>query len=71
MSVFQRLRSLPIGDILHRGLLYSLVGISGWGLYTMGAVHLDILKRGRGALAAHEAQNLSESEVRIISDYLY
>lgn len=49
MSLFQRVRQMPIGDILHRGLLYTLVGITGWGTVMIGAVHLDTMKRGRGA----------------------
>ncbi|KAI0343449.1 hypothetical protein BDW22DRAFT_1483505 [Trametopsis cervina] len=58
MSVLQRLRALPLGDLLHRTFLYSLVGISGWGVFMMGAVHRDTLKRGRDyiALAAREAE---------------
>ena len=40
---------MPLGDVLHRGLLYTLVGITGWGIYQMGAVHMDTLRRGRGA----------------------
>lgn len=51
MSAFQRLRHAPIGDILHRGLLYTLVGVTGWGIYMIGAVHMDTMRRGRGAYA--------------------
>lgn len=51
MSVFQRLRQMPIGDVLHRGVLYTIVGISGWGIFMIGAVHMDTMKRGRGTLA--------------------
>lgn len=40
---------LPIGDILHRGIVYSLVGLSVWGIVTMGRVHFDKIRRGQGA----------------------
>ena len=49
MSMFHRLRQMPVGDLLHRGLLYTLVGITGWGTFMIGAVHMDTMKRGRGA----------------------
>lgn len=62
MSVFQRLRQVPIGDILHRGLLYTLVGITGWGIYMIGAVHMDTMRRGREALALKEANESRERE---------
>ncbi|EKM53637.1 uncharacterized protein PHACADRAFT_260096 [Phanerochaete carnosa HHB-10118-sp] len=61
MSVFQRLRQVPIGDILHRGLLYTLVGITGWGVYMIGAVHMDTMRRGREALALKEANEANEA----------
>jgi len=45
---------MPITDILHRGVLYSLVGLSVWGIVMMGAVHRDTLQRGKEALAQQE-----------------
>ncbi|KIP08999.1 hypothetical protein PHLGIDRAFT_23163 [Phlebiopsis gigantea 11061_1 CR5-6] len=53
---------MPVGDVLHRGLLYTLVGITGWGIYEMGVVHMDILKRGRGAVAQREVAQSEERE---------
>ncbi|KAL6305070.1 hypothetical protein BKA93DRAFT_749226 [Sparassis latifolia] len=39
---------MSIGDILHRGVVYSLVGISIWGVAMMGFVHRDTLQKGKG-----------------------
>jgi hypothetical protein len=74
MSVFQRLRSVPLADVLHRGFLYSLVGISGWGIYMMGAVHMDTLRRGRGASPTYwftdcYPQQLAFAEVRAVRSW--
>ncbi|KAH9949282.1 hypothetical protein B0H21DRAFT_729478 [Amylocystis lapponica] len=41
---------MSISDILHRGVLYSLVGVSIWGIVMMGVVHRDTLRRGKGEL---------------------
>ncbi|OBZ69573.1 Acylphosphatase [Grifola frondosa] len=43
------------GDILHRGLVYSLFGITLWGIYQIGSVHRDTLRRGRGRRGARSA----------------
>lgn len=42
-----RLR-MSIGDILHRALVYSLAGLSVWGIVMMGVVHRETLQRGKG-----------------------
>jgi Cytochrome oxidase c assembly len=39
---------LPVLDILHRGIVYSLVGLSVLGVGMGVAVHRDTLQRGRG-----------------------
>ncbi|RPD57377.1 hypothetical protein L226DRAFT_537471 [Lentinus tigrinus ALCF2SS1-7] len=46
---------LSIGDILHRGLVWSLFGVSVWGIVMIGVVHRNTLAAGRGALAKQEA----------------
>ncbi|TFK45040.1 hypothetical protein BDQ12DRAFT_674015 [Crucibulum laeve] len=46
---------LPVLDILHRGVVYSLVGISIWGVGMSVAVHRDTLRRGREIMAQREA----------------
>lgn len=56
-----RLR-MSIGDILHRALVYSLAGLSVWGIVMMGVVHRETLQRGKEALAAQEATQLKENE---------
>ncbi|KAI0692420.1 hypothetical protein C8T65DRAFT_745156 [Cerioporus squamosus] len=40
---------LSIGDILHRGLVWSLFGVSVWGIVMIGVVHRNTLAAGRGA----------------------
>ncbi|KAH9833538.1 uncharacterized protein C8Q71DRAFT_773911 [Rhodofomes roseus] len=55
---------LSISDMIHRGVLYTLVGISVWGVVMIGVVHRDTLKRGRGALALHEANKRKEEEAQ-------
>ncbi|KAI0686707.1 hypothetical protein BC835DRAFT_1420256 [Cytidiella melzeri] len=52
---------MPVADILHRGFLYTLVGISAWGIFSMGTVHMDTLRRGRGA-GEHHALALQETD---------
>ncbi|KAI0827687.1 hypothetical protein BC628DRAFT_149745 [Trametes gibbosa] len=39
---------LAVSDILHRGLVWSLLGVSVWGIVMMGVVHRETLKAGRG-----------------------
>ncbi|KZT72429.1 hypothetical protein DAEQUDRAFT_664266 [Daedalea quercina L-15889] len=48
---------LSVTDILHRGLLYTLVGISLWGVVMIGVVHRDTLRRGRGMLRVKLARD--------------
>ena len=40
---------LSIGDILHRGVVWSLFGITVWGAVMIGVVHRNTLAAGRGA----------------------
>ncbi|KAI0727088.1 hypothetical protein C8Q72DRAFT_886951 [Fomitopsis betulina] len=55
---------MSITDILHRGLLFTLVGITVWGVVMIGVVHRDTLKRGRevSALALQEADVRPDKE---------
>ncbi|EIW54022.1 uncharacterized protein TRAVEDRAFT_31209 [Trametes versicolor FP-101664 SS1] len=46
---------LAVSDVLHRGLVWSLLGVSVWGIVMMGVVHRETLKAGREALARQEA----------------
>ncbi|KAI0753436.1 hypothetical protein C8Q80DRAFT_513000 [Daedaleopsis nitida] len=43
---------LPISDILHRGLVWSLFGVSVWGIVMIGVVHRNTLAAGRGTREA-------------------
>ncbi|KAI0629714.1 hypothetical protein C8Q77DRAFT_1065670 [Trametes polyzona] len=40
---------LSIGDILHRGLVWSLLGVSVWGIVMIGVVHRNTLQAGRAS----------------------
>lgn len=39
---------LPVLDILHRGVVLSLVGLSAYGVLMSVAVHRDTIQRGKG-----------------------
>jgi hypothetical protein len=39
---------LPLSDILHRGLVYSLAGLSVCALVMSVVIHRDTMQRGRG-----------------------
>ena len=39
---------MPIADILHRGVVTSLVGLTLYGVFLGGAVHRETLRKGRG-----------------------
>ncbi|TFK65609.1 hypothetical protein BDN72DRAFT_845283 [Pluteus cervinus] len=45
---------LPLIDIAHRGLVYSLVGLSFYGLYIGYSAHEHTMQRGRELLARRE-----------------
>lgn len=42
---------IPITDLLHRGVVTSLFGLTIYGVFMGVAVHRDTLKRGRGELS--------------------
>ncbi|ETW77618.1 hypothetical protein HETIRDRAFT_125346 [Heterobasidion irregulare TC 32-1] len=52
----------PLADILHRGAVLTLVGISVWGIGTGVMVHRDTLRRGREMLAQREADGLPNED---------
>ncbi|KAF8870887.1 hypothetical protein BD779DRAFT_1454740 [Infundibulicybe gibba] len=39
---------LPALDILHRGVVWSLVSLSAYGIFLGASVHRDTMQRGRG-----------------------
>ncbi|KAI0274999.1 hypothetical protein BC834DRAFT_850637 [Gloeopeniophorella convolvens] len=49
---------LPIADVLHRGVILSLVGVCVWGISTGVFVYRDTLRAGRGIIAEREALGL-------------
>ncbi|KAF8181823.1 hypothetical protein BJ912DRAFT_979232 [Pholiota molesta] len=49
---------LSIGDILHRGVVYSLAALSVYGVVMSVLIHRDTMKRGRGIMVEREAQGL-------------
>ncbi|KAA1475221.1 hypothetical protein DENSPDRAFT_414125 [Dentipellis sp. KUC8613] len=48
----------PLADILHRGTVLTLVGVSIWGMTTGYLVHRDTMRRGKGIIAEREALGL-------------
>ncbi|KAF8234377.1 hypothetical protein L208DRAFT_1359604 [Tricholoma matsutake] len=53
---------LPVLDILHRGIVYSLVGLSVYGIAMSFAVHRDTLQRGRELMDRRVAAAQLEKE---------
>ncbi|KAF9479093.1 hypothetical protein BDN70DRAFT_879159 [Pholiota conissans] len=49
---------LPLTDILHRGVVYSLAGLSVYGVVMSVLIHRDTMRRGRGIMAEREALGL-------------
>jgi hypothetical protein len=43
---------LSLADVLHRGVVLSLVGVCVWGIGTGVFVHRDTLRLGRGSGSA-------------------
>jgi hypothetical protein len=39
---------MPVADVLHRGLVTSLFGLTLYGVFMGVAIHRDTLRRGRG-----------------------
>ncbi|KAF8161423.1 hypothetical protein B0H34DRAFT_700909 [Crassisporium funariophilum] len=55
---------LGITDILHRGVVYSLVGLSGYAVVMSVLIHRDTMKRGREVIAEREALGLPTTMVK-------
>jgi len=49
---------LSIADILHRGVVLSLVGVCIWGVGTGFLVHRDTVRMGKEIIAQREAAGL-------------
>jgi len=47
---------MPIADILHRGLVTSLFGLTLFGVFCGVAIHRETLQRGREMIAQKEAE---------------
>jgi len=50
---------LPLSDILHRGVVYSLAGLSVYAVVMSVFIHRDTMQRGRDIIAEREALGLS------------
>ncbi|KZT03927.1 Acylphosphatase [Laetiporus sulphureus 93-53] len=61
-SKMARKPQLSIYDYLHRGVVYSLLGLTIWGVVTMGLVHRNTMQKGKEALALKEASVQQEQE---------
>jgi len=49
---------LPLSDILHRGVVYSLAGLSVYAVVMSVFIHQDTMQRGRDIIAEREALGL-------------
>ncbi|KAF8806668.1 hypothetical protein BYT27DRAFT_7191233 [Phlegmacium glaucopus] len=49
---------LPLSDILHRGVVYSLAGLSVYAVVMSVLIHRDTMQRGRDIITEREAQGL-------------
>ncbi|KAH8103504.1 hypothetical protein BXZ70DRAFT_1005912 [Cristinia sonorae] len=60
-SRLNNLLRIPISDLLHRGIVFSLVGVSIWGVVMIATVHRDKMRRGEEVrLAEQERQKLEQ-----------
>ncbi|KAF7783197.1 hypothetical protein Agabi119p4_2573 [Agaricus bisporus var. burnettii] len=51
---------LPVIDLAHRGLLFSLVGITAYGFYLGYAGHSARMERGKGGATSRRAKEIRE-----------
>ncbi|XP_006461378.1 hypothetical protein AGABI2DRAFT_136403 [Agaricus bisporus var. bisporus H97] len=57
---------LPVIDLAHRGLLFSLVGITAYGFYLGYAGHNARMERGKEYMARREeAERLAEEQKKL------
>jgi len=49
---------LPLSDILHRGIVYSLAGLSVYAVVMSVFIHRDTMQRGREIITEREALGL-------------
>jgi len=54
----QIMARLPLTDILHRGVVYSLAGLSVCAVVASVFIHRDTMQRGRDIIAEREALGL-------------
>ncbi|KAK7472322.1 hypothetical protein VKT23_000441 [Stygiomarasmius scandens] len=56
---------LPLLDILHRGVVYSLAGLTCWTIISSVAVHRETIQKGKGIvqlMARMEAEERARQE---------
>ncbi|KJA28743.1 hypothetical protein HYPSUDRAFT_154778 [Hypholoma sublateritium FD-334 SS-4] len=54
---------LPLSDIVHRGVVYSLAALTVYGVVMSVLIHQDTMKRGREIIVEREAQGLPTTPV--------
>ncbi|TBU22314.1 hypothetical protein BD311DRAFT_676375 [Dichomitus squalens] len=59
---------LSIGDILHRGVVWSLFGITVWGAVMIGVVHRNTLAAGRAHTCGIIALQYTLSYLRAVQE---
>ncbi|KAJ3826819.1 hypothetical protein F5880DRAFT_1541756 [Lentinula raphanica] len=59
------MRRLPVLDILHRTVVYSLAGFTAWTVVSAVMVHRETLQKGRDLLARMEAEEHQKQQEAI------
>ncbi|KAJ4483789.1 hypothetical protein J3R30DRAFT_3451445 [Lentinula aciculospora] len=52
---------LPLLDIIHRTVVYSLTGLTAWTVVSAVMIHRETLQKGRARMEAEERQKQSKS----------
>ncbi|KAG7091255.1 hypothetical protein E1B28_010304 [Marasmius oreades] len=53
---------IPLLDVLHRGVVYSLAGLSVWAIVSSVAVHRNTIRSGREYMERKEAEQRQQRE---------
>ncbi|KAJ3878137.1 hypothetical protein F5879DRAFT_935501 [Lentinula edodes] len=53
---------LPVLDIIHRTVVYSLAGLTAWTVVSAVMIHRETLQKGRDLVARMEAEERQKQE---------
>jgi len=62
------MRRLPVADILHRGIVTSLFGLTLYGIFLGVAIHRETLQKGREMLVLKEAEAESSQRNDVLDE---